>query len=795
MRLSRRAKRLGIVTGRAARWSAWIIMRLRYLLVPGWIAAAVLATVYLPAPGQAQSGLVGTLIPADAPALHTEARSFRHFRLPLLARAAVVQRNPKGLSPAAQVRIFQRALEVDAREPQRRGIGGALPITNTLRLFPGSKESSTTGITFLYFAPDVPLVTQRDLAQKYAAQVNKPGDSLVGVTGAVPARVEQGDLITQALPWIELATVLVIALFVGLSFRSIGAPLATLAAAGIAYVVAIRVVSWAGQQVGVYVPEELEPVIVVLVLGIVTDYSIFFLFGMRDRLWAGQRRRHAAEATAADFLPIIFTAGLTVAAGTATLYVASLRFIRAFGPALALTVLVALIVSITFLPAVLGIFGRFVYWPRWRAPSSSATREGPATTSGAERASRNVSSGAETAVAASGWRDKLSRMATVKPVALVIVTVVVVGLALAASGLVKTRLAFGLIDGLPHSSRTYQAEQAAALGFAPGIVSPTEILLEGSGLSEQVDGLKRLEELVGKEPGVAGVIGPREQSIIADLAGQAGVGSGTTPEDLAVTVSNDGTAARYIVIFGREPLGAGAIDILRRLEDRMPVMLRSSGLSSVRVGFAGDTALSADTVDRTLGDLGRIALVIALVDLLLLVAFLRSLVAPLYLLAASVMALLASLGLTTYVFQSLLGHDHLTYYVPFAASVLLISLGSDYNIFIVGRMWEETKLHPLREAIAIGARRATRPITIAGLTLAASFALLAIVPIEPFREFAFAMVAGVLIDSFVVRSFLVPALVSLFGRVSFWPWHMKKTVTEPAAAPSGGSQADRAAAS
>jgi RND superfamily putative drug exporter len=394
----------------------------------------------------------------------------------------------------------------------------------------------------------------------------------------------------------------------------------------------------------------------------------------------------------------------------------------------------------------------------------------------------------------SGWRNRLSRMATAKPVALVIVLIVLAGLAIAATGLVKTRLAFGLISDLPHNSRTYRAEQAASRGFAPGIVSPTEILLEGSGLSGQTDGLRGLEELLGKEPGVAGVIGPREQSIIADLAGKAGVGSETAPQDVAVTVSKDGTAARYVVILDREPLGAGAIDVIRRLQDRMPSLIRSSGLSGVRVGFAGDTALSADTVDRTLGDLGRIALVIALVDLLLLVAFLRSLVAPLYLLAASVMALLASLGLTTYVFQGLLGHDHLTYYVPFAASVLLISLGSDYNIFIVGRMWEETKQHPLREAIAVGARRATRPITIAGLTLAASFALLAIVPIEPFREFAFAMVAGVLIDSFVVRSFLVPALVSLFGRASFWPWHLKETVAERSTG-TVGQQADRAAAS
>jgi putative drug exporter of the RND superfamily len=796
VKLSRRARRLGIVTGRAARSSAWVIQRLRYLLVPGWIVVAVLAATYLPGPSKAQSSLLGTLIPRDAPALQAEARSVQHFGLPLLARSAVVQRNPKALSPEAQVRIYQRAVQVGVNRPKGLGgIAGALPITNTLKLFPGSRESSTTGITYLYFDPTLPLDTQRDLALRYAAQANRPGDALIGVTGPVPARVEQGDLITRSLPMVELATVLVIALILGLSFRSIGAPLATLAAAAIAYIVAIRVVSWAGAKVGVYVPQELEPVIVVLVLGIVTDYAVFFLFGMRDRLWAGQRRRHAAEATTADFLPIIFTAGLTVAAGTATLYVASLQFIRSFGPALAVTVLVALVVAITFLPSVLGIFGRLVYWPHWHPPVPKTTQGEPATTRGGERAGRKPGDGVRAALAGSGWRDRLSRVTTVKPIALAITVIVLAGLAVAASGLWGTRLAFGLISGLPHSSSDFRAEQAAARGFAPGIVSPTEILLEGAGLSAGTNALSRLEDVLGKEPGVSGVIGPREQSIITDLAGRAGVGTHTNTQDLGITISRDGTAARYVVILDREPLGAGAIDVVRRLEDRMPALLRSSGLSSVRASFAGDTALAADTVERTLEDLGRIAVAIVVVDLLLLIMFLRSLVAPLYLLAASLMALLASLGLTTYVFQGLLGHDHLTYYVPFAVSVLLVSLGSDYNIFIVGRMWEEARQRPIREAIAVGSRRATRPITIAGLTLAASFALLAIVPIEPFREFAFAMVVGVLIDSFVVRSFLVPALVSLFGRTSFWPWHLKEIARQPAASPRVNPQTDRAAAS
>jgi RND superfamily putative drug exporter len=198
-------------------------------------------------------------------------------------------------------------------------------------------------------------------------------------------------------------------------------------------------------------------------------------------------------------------------------------------------------------------------------------------------------------------------------------------------------------------------------------------------------------------------------------------------------------------------------------------LLAEAGLEGARVSFAGDTALARDTVSQTLDDLKRIAVAALAVNLLFLVLLLRSLVAPLFLLTASVLALAATIGLTAYVFQGLLGYEEVTYYVPFAAAVLLVSLGSDYNVFVVGRVWEEARRRPLREAVAIAVPRASRTITLAGLALAGTFALLALVPLRSFRELAFALSVGVLIDAFVVRSLLVPALISLFGDVSWWP--------------------------
>jgi putative drug exporter of the RND superfamily len=128
--------------------------------------------------------------------------------------------------------------------------------------------------------------------------------------------------------------VLAIALIVGIHFRSIGAPLASLACSAVAYLVAVRQVGWIGQRAGLTVPPDLEPVLVVLLLGVTTDYSVFFLAGMRSRLADGLSR--AARRTMAEYAPIIVTAGFVVAAGIASLALARVSALQAFGPALAL---------------------------------------------------------------------------------------------------------------------------------------------------------------------------------------------------------------------------------------------------------------------------------------------------------------------------------------------------------------------------------------------------------------------------------------------------------------------------
>jgi RND superfamily putative drug exporter len=326
-------------------------------------------------------------------------------------------------------------------------------------------------------------------------------------------------------------------------------------------------------------------------------------------------------------------------------------------------------------------------------------------------------------------------------------------LAFACRGLTEIDLGFTAIRGLPADAEERRAAQAASEGFAPGILAPLIILVEGDGQLPRED-LQRLEGSIERQPGVAAAIGPGDEV------------ARRVPE---LVVSDRAPAVRYLVILENDPHGGPAIDAFEALEERMPGLLDEAGLAEARVGFAGETAFAAETVGTILDDLARIGVAALLANLLLLALFLRALVAPLYLLAASGLALAASLGLTALLFQEGLGYGELTYFVPFAVAVLLLSLGSDYNIFVVGQIWREAEVRPLRDAVAVAAPRASGAINVAALALAGSFAALALIPLRSFREFAFAMSVGILLDAFLVRSVLVPALVSLFGETSWWP--------------------------
>lgn len=721
------------------RRAAKAVVALRFVLVPLWVAGAVLAFLYLPSFGVAAGGAIDALLlPEDAPAVRAEELSKQRFPFPLVTRTLVVAHDESGLPPQALLEATQTAQAT--QEGQLSGLGGLAYVVPVPNVAFEPEARLTTILYYMYFRPEVNIFEAQSLAQNFAQQQVAPqAEAFIGVTGTEPATVARRSIILDNLHTVTLATAVLVALAVGLHFRSLVAPVVNLLTVVIAYSVSTGVLGWLSQRFGFAVPREVEPVIVVLVFGVVTDYSIFFLSRFRDRLREGLPAKDAAEQGSADVIGIVLAAGVVVALATGSLMAAQLSFFQLFGPAMAVAVLVGALVTVTFVPAALALGGRFVLWPQALRP-------------GREQEDPEESTGAANEEGDRSWSARVARLTVRRPLATAIVCVLLLGAA--ATGLFRYELANPILQSLPADSGPQRAYAAATAGFtADGVVAPTVAVVREQGLAGNPDRLQRLERLLTDQPGVATVLGP------GDLEGL-----GTN-----AFVAESGDLARFLLILEGDPLDERAVDTVQHLEDNVPTLLEEAGLGEAELLFGGDTAISASLVERTLQDLGRVAPIALIATFLALALYLRSLVAPVYLVAASVLALFAALGLGAYLYEPLFDPNAIAFFVPFAVSILLLALGSDYNVFLAGHVWDEARQRPLREAVEVASARAARPIATAGLILAASFALLALVPLTTFRMIALTMSLGLLLDAFLVRQLLVPALIVLVGRLSGWP--------------------------
>lgn len=715
------------------RW-ADLVVRGRWVIVVAWVAAAAAATAVWPTIEQAGSGALGDLVPDDAEALQAELRSAEIFGFPLQARTVVVQRDPDGLSRAARQRAVERAARLSLGRIERfqPSVRGAVPLVNVDADLAVFREEDTAALTYLFFDPEIGRTGQRGLARLLIEREMGPADAPVGVTGVFPARVAQTDAVRENLERVELLTLLLVTAVVGLHFRALLAPIVNLLTIGVTYFLIVRTIGAIGEATGVSVASEVEPVIVVLLFGVLTDYAVFFMSRLRSRLAAGESSVDAARATTADLIPTILTAGMTIAMASAALLVAELNFLRAFGPGLAMSGLAAMAAALTLLPALLAIAGPRLFWPSRPGPEVAAEAAGGEPTDPEHE--RPV-------------RSRALRLAARRPwLTMAACTIALLAL---ASGAIRLEVGQTLIRGLPSDAEAHRAYDAAAQAFAPGVLAPTALLVEQEGITERRAAHRRMQERLEALPGVLAVVGPSANPLDVEIG---------------ATRARNGNAVRYLIVFEGDPYGALAIRHARTLRAFIPDVLTAGRVPEARAAVVGDTALAEETVTASGEDVARVAPLTLIAVVLVLAVFLRAIVAPIYLVAASVLSVAAALGASVYLFQDILGYGELTFYVPFAAAVLLVALGSDYNVFLAGRIWPEAERRPLREAVEYAGSRAASAITVAGLVLAASFALLALVPVRPFRELAFIMSAGLLLDAFVVRTLLVPALIVVFGR-------------------------------
>jgi len=721
-----RPSRGGLKWTRGGRAVVW----LRFLIVPAWIAATVLAVTHLPSAFEAEAGELGNLLPHSSEALEVERDALEEFGLPLLSRTMVVAREPRGFS-AAQASAAARYIAAANRSEAPSAVK-AVPIADAPGML-GKGSPGTTIVTYLYPDPALSEGEAQESAERFASGFARAASApLVKVTGALPGTWAETGIAESHLIWVELATALLVVAILALYFRSLGIPLLGVATVAVAYLCADRVLGWIAERYGLSIPREAEPVIVALIFGVLTDYLVFFVSGYRQRLRQDVPTAAAVADTTSELLPVILTAALMIAGATLTLLLSGVRFLSAFGPSMAVAVIVSALVAMTLVPAALAIFGRTLLWPRGADGRESSNRDPEAK---------------EAEVEGAGARGLLLGIAVRVPVLTAIACIA--ALLAAASGLRHLELGNPVMRGLPAASEPRQGYDAAAASIGAGVLGPTMLVLEEPGIAEREESLASLQARLERQSGVAGVLGPADQPV---------------PSRAGVMLAPGGGAARYVLALEGDPDGARAIDALARVESDLPAMLEGSGLAGASAGITGDTTIASELTGETTTAFARVTPAALVVLLALLWLLLGSWSAPLYLVASSLLAVAAALGLTVYVFQDLLGYGELAFFVPVASAILLLALGADYNVFLISRIWREADRQELRPAIRSAGVRAGRAITVAGIILALSFAAIGLIPIQGFREIAFALCAGLLLDTLLARTLLVPALVAIFER-------------------------------
>ena len=718
-----------VLAGRAGETYRIAVVRGRWLVVAGWLAVAAVIMFLVPSASGGGSDL-GDLLPPDSHAVQVEQRALNEFRVPVLSETSVVVHDPAGLS------VLTRAdVALWAASHTQAYLSGSVPTGpgQIIAAIPVPTSTPETAVTYLYVSPGTSLTGTDALAREYAAHFRNQASVATYVTGITPAQVSQAHYLTSRLELFEIASLVLIAVVVAIVFRSPIAPAAVLAVVGIAYLVATRLLGMLAAAFGFALPDQIRPVIVALLLGVVTDYSVLFLSTFRHQLHDGHQRRDATTRTLRQEAAVVTVAGLTVAGGTIALLAANLQLFRAFGPALAFTVLIGLAVSVTLVPALMALLGGHLFRSFGAGQPAATTRGTPAPSPVVHALVRLVSARRTAAIALAAG------------------AVVLLG---AAAPVLWMRFDLSFTSGLPRYDQVQRGADVLAGSGVRGVTAPVEVLVGADGIAGRRDALDRLQQAVEREPGVAEVLGPAQNPL---------------PRGYGVVLSSDGDTARLVVILDSDPLAADAIADLRSLRDRLPALASAAGLADAQVEVTGQTALAAELAELTRQNL-RLTLLAALgVELLILVLYLRALAAPVALLASSALGVAAALGLTVVVFQGLRDNPGLTFYAPFATAVLLLALGSDYNVFAVGSIWDAASRHPLRRALAIAVPRSSRAITAAGVILAATFAVVAVIPLETFRQVAFTMTVGLLIDTLIVRPVLTPAVLTLLGPAGSWP--------------------------
>lgn len=564
--------------------------------------------------------------------------------------------------------------------------------------------------------------------------------------------------------------------------------------------VAARGLGYGLTEVGVTVNVQSSAILSVLVIGAGTDYALLLVARYREELHKHQDKHEAMAIALRRAGPAIIASGATVAAALLSLALAQVNGTAGLGPIGAMGVVIAVISMLTFLPAVLVIVGRRRFWPfvPYGPEGADAPDHTPMRVPGLSWVTGRVGPGVTAFL--------LIGLFAMVPALVIpgIVAVVALALFFRFAGPILDRKVFRPIEHRfssdqegadeTHGAWRRVAEKVAARPVPVAIASTAVLLIFTLGLLNFDDGLTQGNSFRGEVESIAGqeVVAqafPSGQSAPTDIVVPDGtdlpavVEAASGVEGVAAVVPepvNEGGGYIQLAAFLQlNPYSTEAFDVIPQLRDAVQ-NVAPAGL------VGGSTAVEADLRAASAEDnllLMPLALVIVFLILLVL---LRSIVAPVLLIATVVLSFFAALGVGAVVFDVVFGFPGSDPGLPLFCFIFLVALGVDYNIFLMTRAREETFTYGTRRGMVRAVAVTGGVITAAGIVLAGTFSVLAVLPLVFLTQIGFVVAFGVLLDTFLVRSVMVPSIVEIIGPKVWWPsalgreeGHAEETVDEP----------------
>jgi RND superfamily putative drug exporter len=532
----------------------------------------------------------------------------------------------------------------------------------------------------------------------------------VRLTGPVGFQADIANAFEGADLRLLLITAIVVGVLLIITYRSPVLWVIPLLVVGVADGLARIVVTWLAPFVGLEIDPSVSGIQSVLVFGAGTNYALLLVARYREELFRHADRFDAMRVAVRQAGPAILASGATVAVSLLLLLVGELSGNRALGFACAVGIVIALIFGLLVLPSALVIWGRGIFWPF--TPKYSPEP----------------------------WENERSvwgRIGTAVSRRPVVVTVTATALILLASaGLFGAKVGLSQTDQIIGNPESVQAQAIIERSFSAGLTATTQVVVPADAA----------DETVAVVEGVSGVDSAR---------------LGETWDDLAVVE----------VVLDADPQSSAAFTVIRDL--RAELGDQPGDVGAALVGGTDATAL--DVRDAAARDQALILPLIALVVFLILTILLRSAVAPIILVATVITTFLASLGASNLIFQNILGFPAFDTSVVLFGFLFLVALGVDYNIFLVTRAREERALVGDTTHAMIRALRGTGAvITSAGILLAAVFVVLGVLPVVALAQIGVIVCIGVLLDTLVVRTVLVPAITFMLGDRFWWPRRPRK---------------------